>query len=130
VARKRLYRTLSVGSRLRGNDVWGEDGTVEKQPVVYLLASRRHGTLYIGVTSNLPKRMQEHREGLIPGFTREYGVRRLVWFEAHETIEAAILREKQLKQWRRAWKIELIETTNPHWEDLAVTMLGFLPLPT
>ena len=102
---------------------------MEKRPAVYLLASCRHGTLYIGVTSNLPKRVQEHREGLIRGFTREYGVKRLVWFEACETIETAILREKGLKKWRRAWKIELIETTNPHWEDLAVTTLGFLPLP-
>jgi putative endonuclease len=101
---------------------------VEKQPCVYILASRRHGTLYVGVTSDLPKRTYEHREGLIPGFTREYGVKRLVFFEVHEDMEVAILREKRLKKWRRAWKIELIETTNPEWEDLAVTMLGFSAL--
>jgi len=77
----------------------------------------------------LPKRIYEHREGLIPGFTREYGVKRLLFFEAHQDMEAAILREKRLKKWRRAWKIERIETTNPEWEDLAVTMLGFLALP-
>ena len=101
---------------------------MERQPVVYLLASKRHGTLYIGVTSNLPVRVVQHREGLIPGFTRDYGVKLLVYFEPHETMDAAIVREKQLKKWRRAWKTTLIETSNPHWEDLAVTVLGMTRL--
>jgi len=101
---------------------------MERQPAVYILASGRHGTLYIGVTSNLLQRTHQHREDLIPGFTSDYGVKRLVFFEVHETMDAAILREKQLKKWRRVWKIELIETRNPHWDDLAVTILGLPPL--
>jgi putative endonuclease len=101
---------------------------MDRQPCVYILASRRHGTLYIGVTSHLPGRAYQHREGLIPGFTRDYGVKHLVHFEMHETMDAAILREKRLKKWRRAWKTELIETRNPLWEDLAVTILGFPPI--
>jgi putative endonuclease len=92
------------------------------EPCVYLLASRRHGTLYIGVTSNLLQRVVQHREGLIPGFTRDYGVKRLVWYEPHDDMEAAIVREKRLKQWRRAWKTELIERQNPHWLDLAIDL--------
>jgi putative endonuclease len=96
---------------------------------VYILASRRHGTLYIGVTSDLPKRLYEHRVGAVPGFTRKYNVKLLVYIEPHDSIESAILREKQLKEWRRDWKIELIERDNPTWSDLAVTLLGFDPLP-
>jgi putative endonuclease len=91
-------------------------------PCVYILASRRHGTLYIGVTSNLLARVVQHREGLIPGFTRRYGVKRLVWYEAHDTMEAAIQREKRLKEWRRAWKIQLIEAHNEYWADLGSTL--------
>ncbi|WP_420853649.1 GIY-YIG nuclease family protein [Sphingomonas beigongshangi] len=97
-------------------------------PCVYLVASRRHGTLYIGVTSNLIQRIHQHREDLIPGFTRRYGVKRLVWYEVHDTMEAAIAREKRLKEWRRAWKIDLIEAHNEHWDDLAIG-LGLPPLP-
>ncbi len=89
-------------------------------PCVYILASRRHGTLYIGVTSNLLARIVQHRGGLIPGFTQRYGVRCLVWYEMHGTMESAILREKRLKEWRRAWKIELIEARNEQWDDLAI----------
>lgn len=89
-------------------------------PCVYILASRRHGTLYTGVTSNLPVRIEQHREGLIPGFSKRYGVDRLVWYEAHETMESAILREKRIKEWRRAWKIDLIQTHNEEWDDLAI----------
>jgi putative endonuclease len=100
----------------------------DREPAVYILASRRHGTLYIGVTSDLPARIHAHRESLIPGFTRRYGVKRLVHFEMFDMMDAAIQREKRLKEWRRAWKIELIEATNPHWDDLAVG-LGFPPLP-
>ena len=90
------------------------------QPCVYILASRRHGTLYIGVTSNLLARIVQHREGLIPGFTRRYGVKHLVHFEVFDTMEAAIVREKRLKEWRRAWKIELIEARNENWDDLGI----------
>ncbi|HZF42580.1 MAG TPA: GIY-YIG nuclease family protein [Sphingomonadaceae bacterium] len=97
---------------------------------VYILASRRHGTLYIGVTSDLPKRIYQHREGLAPGFTRKHGIKRLVHVETFERIEDAIVREKRLKEWNRDWKIELLERDNPLWDDLAVTMLGFDPLST
>jgi putative endonuclease len=89
----------------------------EKRFFVDILASRRNGTLYVGVTSDLPRRVHEHREGLIGGFTKRYGVKQLVWFEAHDTAEGAILREKRLKRWNRAWKIGLIEKDNPGWAD-------------
>jgi len=91
---------------------------MEKQFAVYILASRRNGTLYIGVTSNLPRRAWEHREGVVDGFTKEHGVKTLVWFEMHDNAEAAITREKRLKKWHRAWKLALIEETNPEWKDL------------
>jgi putative endonuclease len=90
----------------------------EKQFWVYILASRIGGTLYIGVTSRLIERIWEHREGVMEGFTKHYGVHRLVWFELHATAEYAIRREKQLKEWQRAWKIRLIQETNPNWDDL------------
>jgi putative endonuclease len=83
-----------------------------------MTASRRHGTLYIGVTSRFPARISEHREGLISGFTKTYGVKRLVWYETHESILCAIQREKSLKKYKRDWKINLIERENPYWEDL------------
>lgn len=89
-----------------------------KQPAVYILASGRMGTLYIGVTSNLVQRLWQHREHLAEGFTARYGVTRLVWYELHGTMESAILREKRLKKWNRGWKVELIEQTNPYWNDL------------
>ena len=98
---------------------------MEKGGHVYILANRRQGTLYTGVTSELMRRISEHRLGQIAGFTREHGIKRLVWHEAFGEIELAIRREKQIKEWRRAWKIELIEERNPHWLDLAVTELGF-----
>jgi len=98
-------------------------------PAVYLLASHRNGTLYVGVTSNLGLRLHQHREGLLEGFTKDYGVKRLVWFELHETMEQAILREKRIKKWNRAWKIRLIEDTNPDWRDLALDF-GFEALPS
>lgn len=99
----------------------------ERHPCVYIVASSRHGTLYIGVTSDLMARIHQHREGLIDGFTRRYGVNRLIFYEMHERMDAAITREKQLKAWKRDWKIALIEKDNPFWEDLAVR-LGFPPL--
>jgi len=100
---------------------------VEKQPCVYILASSKHGTLYIGVTSNLIARLHQHREGLIEGFTSRYGVTRLVWFEMLATMKEAIAREKALKKWNRDWKLNLIERTNLEWVDLAPG-LGFGPL--
>ena len=90
----------------------------DKQPCVYLLASGRRGTLYIGVTSNLVKRVWQHREGFVEGFTKAYGVHQLVWFEMHATMESAISREKALKFWKRAWKLMLVEEGNPEWRDL------------
>ena len=89
-----------------------------KHPAVYILASRPNGTLYIGVTSDLIKRVWEHREALMHGFTSKYGVHRLVYFEQHQDMQAAITREKQLKKWNRAWKIERIEKGNRLWRDL------------
>ena len=100
---------------------------MERLPCVYILASRRHGTLYTGVTSDPNARFYLHREGVLRGFTKKYGVKRLVYFELAETMEAAIAREKQLKAWRREWKIALIEKENPHWEDLGLR-LGFGPV--
>jgi putative endonuclease len=85
---------------------------------VYMLASARYGTLYLGVTSNLIKRTWEHRDGVVDGFTKKYGVKKLVWFEIHTEAISAITREKQLKKWNRAWKIELIQQENPLWRDL------------
>jgi putative endonuclease len=94
-----------------------------KQPCVYIVASKRHGTLYAGVTSDLPKRAFEHREGLVEGFSAKYGCKVLVWYEAHETMIAAITREKQIKAGSRAKKLALIETLNPEWEDLYETLI-------
>lgn len=91
---------------------------MERNPVVYILASKRNGTLYIGVTSDLVKRVWEHKNDLVEGFTRKYSVHTLVYFEMHHEMVEAIQREKQLKKWNRAWKIELIEKTNPLWRDL------------
>jgi putative endonuclease len=85
---------------------------------VYILASSRNGTLYVGVTNELVRRVQEHREGLVPGFTRKYAVKLLVYWELHHDINEAILREKRIKRWQRKWKLELIETSNPQWRDL------------
>ncbi|CAH0497351.1 hypothetical protein NVSP9465_02410 [Novosphingobium sp. CECT 9465] len=99
----------------------------EKQPCVYILASGHYGTLYIGVTSDLMKRLWQHREGALPGFTADHGVKRLIHFELFGDMERAIRREKQLKNWRRQWKINLINEVNPEWRDLAVG-LGFAPL--
>ena len=83
-----------------------------------MLASQRNGTLYIGVTSDLIKRVWEHKQDFVDGFTRQYGVHDLVWYELHEDMLAAISREKALKEWKRAWKLELIEKMNPEWKDL------------
>ena len=89
-----------------------------KQPCVYIMASKRRGTLYTGVTSNLPKRSFEHREGLVSGFSKKYGCKTLVWYEVHEDPYEAITREKRIKKWNRDWKINLIQSMNPSWDDL------------
>jgi len=85
---------------------------------VYILASKRNGTLYTGVTSDLVARIWQHKEDVFPGFSRKYGCKTLVWFETHDDVEAAIRKEKQLKRWHRAWKLRLIEDGNPDWRDL------------
>ncbi len=92
--------------------------TLEKRPCVYMMASGRNGTIYTGVTSDLPKRVWQHREGLCDGFTRKYGCKQLVWFECHNTMESAIFREKQIKAGSRKAKLKLIETLNSQWLDL------------
>ncbi|MBW1786557.1 MAG: GIY-YIG nuclease family protein [Deltaproteobacteria bacterium] len=96
---------------------------LSKQPAVYILARKRNGTLYIGVTSDLVKRIWEHKNNIIGGFTKRYGVHQLVWYEIHETMEFAITREKRLKELKRAWKLKLIERGNPDWEDLYQTII-------
>ena len=100
---------------------------MERQPCVYLLASGRNGTLYIGVTSNLAGRIWQHREHVVAGFTDKYGVTKLVWYELHGTMEEAILREKRIKKWNRAWKIRLIDEKNPSWRDLWPDVIGQIP---
>ena len=99
----------------------------ERQPCVYILASQSYGTLYIGVTSDLIGRLWQHRNGTVPGFTSRYKVHRLVRYELFGDMDGAILREQQLKRWHRQWKINLIESDNPDWHDLAIG-LGFLPV--
>ncbi len=95
-----------------------------KQPAVYILASRRNGTLYTGVTGDLVKRVWEHRSDLVEGFTKRYRVHDLVYFELHDRMSEAIQREKRIKKWSRAWKIDLIEESNPRWRDLWPTIIG------
>ena len=96
---------------------------MERQPCVYMLASERNGTLYTGVTSNLLKRVWEHKNNLVEGFTNKYGVHTLVWYELHNTMDTAIQREKEIKNWKRAWKLKMIEKMNPHWHDLNSDLL-------
>jgi putative endonuclease len=88
------------------------------RPCVYNLVNRPHGTFYVGVTSDFAKRMAEHDQGLIDGFTKRYGIKMLVYYEMHETMDAAIAREKLLKRWNRAWKVRLVEQMNPEWRSL------------
>ncbi|HEV8695181.1 MAG TPA: GIY-YIG nuclease family protein [Lysobacter sp.] len=95
----------------------------ERQPCVYILANRWHGTLYVGVTSDLIKRIWEHKSDAVDGFTKKYRVHTLVWFEQHATMDSAITREKAIKEWRRAWKVDLIEKSNPLWRDLYPELL-------
>ena len=95
-----------------------------KQPAVYLMANQRNGTLYVGVTAHLIQRIWQHREGEAEGFTKQYGLKTLVWYEQHETMESAITREKAIKKWNRAWKLALIEKSNPQWLDLWPEITG------
>ena len=95
-----------------------------KRPCVYILTSGWNGTLYVGVTSDLIKRVWEHKNDSVDGFTKTYLVHDLVWFEQHESMESAILREKAIKEWKRAWKVKLIEESNRNWQDLYATLLG------
>jgi len=95
----------------------------EKRPVVYILASKRNGTLYTGVTSHLVHRMAEHKSGLVDGFTRKYRVHMLVYYERYKDMRSAIARERQTKKWNRAWKLRLIERDNPEWHDLSEELL-------
>jgi putative endonuclease len=92
--------------------------SVNKHPAVYILTNKRNGTLYTDVTSDLVKRVWEHKNDIVAGFTKRYNVHQLVWYELHESMESAILREKRLKDWKRSWKLKLIERTNPDWQDL------------
>ena len=89
---------------------------------VYIMASRRNGTIYLGVTSNLPKRAWEHRNGVVAGFTKKYGCHLLVWYEVYDDLDAARQRELQMKEWKRAWKVKEIEGMNPNWDDLFETL--------
>ena len=91
---------------------------MNKQPAVYILASKRNGTLYIGVTSDLVKRIWQHKNNMVKGFTKRYGVHQLVWYELHENMQSALEREKHMKEWKRKWKLELIKKENPDWRDL------------
>jgi putative endonuclease len=93
-----------------------------KQFYVYILCSKRNGTLYIGVTSDLVKRVYEHKFNLVEGFSKKYNVHRLVWYETHDSAESAITREKQIKKWKRMWKLKVIEQNNPDWNDLYETI--------
>lgn len=113
----RCGKGLTFRVRLRGY------AGAMKLPCVYLLASHYHGTLYVGVTSDLPGRVWQHRNDCVHGFTRRYGVHALVWYEPHDTMHDAISREKAIKEWRRAWKIRLIEARNPEWKDLFPSIL-------
>ncbi len=99
---------------------WGDMTRIARMniPCVYILSSRPNGTLYIGVTSDLAKRVWQHKNNFVGGFTQRYNVHRLVWYEVHENMDSAITREKALKNWKRAWKIRLIEESNPTWRDV------------
>ena len=99
-----------------------------RQPCAYIMESKRNGTIYVGATSDLPSRVWKHRNGFYEGFTKRYGVQKLVWYETHTTMQSAILKEKQIKRWRRKWKMELIEEENPQWRDLYDEISAYAPL--
>jgi len=96
---------------------------MNKEPCVYILASGRNGTLYLGVTSDLVKRMWEHKNSMVKGFTEKYHVHQHVWYELHDSMESALIREKRIKDWKRDWKLRLIESKNPEWTDLYETII-------
>lgn len=96
---------------------------MNKHPAVYMLASGYNGTLYIGTTSDLIARIAQHKQGIFEGFSKSYNIHNLVYFEMHDSMDSTILREKQLKKWNRAWKVNLIEKNNPHWRDLYQDLL-------
>jgi putative endonuclease len=96
---------------------------MDKSFAVYILASARNGTLYVGVTSNLIQRVWQHKQGVVAGFSSEHRIKTLVWFEQHDSAESAITREKQIKKWNRAWKIRVIEENNPYWNDLYASLV-------
>ena len=110
---------MALGFCFRRSTKWR---STTKSGCVYLMASGRNGTLYLGVTSDLPARTYQHRNGLVDGFSKEHGCKLLVWYEAYDDLDAARLRELQMKKWKRAWKIELIERHNPQWKDLYGTL--------
>ena len=112
-----------MDSRVRGNDK--NETMTQHNYYVYIMASQRNGTLYIGVTNDIERRVAEHKQGLVEGFTEKYGVKQLVYLELFSNIEDAIRREKQLKKWNRAWKIDLIEKRNPDWIDLSTNNYQF-----
>lgn len=113
------YDTIVIPAPAKaGAGIHYSESRMIKQPVVYIMASKRNGTLYIGVTSDLVKRVYEHKHGITGGFTSKYNVHNLVYYELFENMDSAITREKQMKKWRRAWKIQLIEKDNPDWRDL------------
>ena len=117
-----------MDSRLRGNDRGGKSAlTKEHRYFVYMMASQRRGTIYIGVTSRLVSRALEHRSGELGGFTARYGLKRLVWYKPFELMTNAIRRETRLKKYPRDWKINLIERENPDWADLVPSLLGWRP---
>jgi len=95
-----------------------------KKFYVYILCNKRNGTLYTGVTSDIVKRVYEHKHGLVEGFTKKYKIHHLVWYEIHESAESAIIREKQIKKWKRDWKLKIIEKENPQWVDLFKSICG------
>ena len=97
---------------------------MQKQPAVYIITNKRNGTLYVGVTSNLVKRIWEHKNGVVDGFSKKYSLDRLVYFELFPDMESAIVFEKRIKKWRRGWKVELIEKNNLHWKDLWDSIAG------
>jgi len=101
----------------------GTHSAATRKAFVYLLASKPYGTLYVGSTFDLPRRIFEHKARSVPGFTAKYRVDRLVWYEAHEMLEGALIRERQIKKWKRDWKINLIERDNPHWIDLSASLV-------
>ncbi len=100
-----------------------------KKFYVYILCSKRNGTLYTGITSDIVKRVYEHKHGLVEGFTKKYNVHHLVWYEIHESAESAIVREKQIKKWKRAWKLKIIEKENPQWIDLYKSIREYSWIP-